>query len=342
MDGLSYSKRERIRNCTYVKTLLMICVILGHCVNFWNGKWFTAVAPVESAYPLVVISSFVNSFHVYAFTLVSGYLFCFLKVDLGKYQRFGSFIKNKSKRLLVPYIVVCLLYVAPIARYFNHYQLKEIIVRYVIGTNPNQLWFLLMLFWVFAISWPLSKCFQKHFVLSNIYVILFYMLGMVGSRFVPNIYFVWTGCEYLLSFWIGFQLYNHEEYFSRIAWWIWCMLFVIVFTITEIISLPSIILSVIEIILHVFGAIAAFECLQWLATKIDWKNSGVFMFLSKRSMPVYLFHQQVIYFTIIWLNGKINPYIHVAINFVVAMTVSLIISSILMKFKITRFLIGEK
>ena len=68
----------------------------------------------------------------------------------------------------------------------------------------------------------------------------------------------------------------------------------------------------------------------------------MFIFLSKRSMPIYLFHQQVIYFTIIWFNGKVNPYINVAVNFIVAIVLSVIISSILMKFKVTRFLIGEK
>ena len=59
-------------------------------------------------------------------------------------------------------------------------------------------------------------------------------------------------------------------------------------------------------------------------------------------MPMYLFHQQIIYFTIYWLNGKVNPYLHAGINFVAALVGSFIISSILMRWKVTRFLIGEK
>ena len=86
----------------------------------------------------------------------------------------------------------------------------------------------------------------------------------------------------------------------------------------------------------------AFVILQKIADKVKWKESKVFGFLSKNSMSVYLFHQQVIYMFVTWLNGLINPYLHAGINFVGAMVASLLISTILMKFKWTRMLIGEK
>lgn len=66
------------------------------------------------------------------------------------------------------------------------------------------------------------------------------------------------------------------------------------------------------------------------------------MLLSKNSMTIYLFHQQIIYFTILWLNGKVNPYVNSFINFVVSLFLSSLISTMLMKFKVTRILIGEK
>ena len=59
-------------------------------------------------------------------------------------------------------------------------------------------------------------------------------------------------------------------------------------------------------------------------------------------MTIYLFHQQIIYVCLYALNGLVNPYIHATINFIVAMISSSIISLILMKFKSTRILIGEK
>ena len=85
----------------------------------------------------------------------------------------------------------------------------------------------------------------------------------------------------------------------------------------------------------------AFVILQKIAARVHWDNM-YFTFLSKRSMSVYLLHQQAIYFFIYWLNGLVNPYLHAAINFVGSLVVSLVIASILMKFSFTRYLIGEK
>lgn len=59
-------------------------------------------------------------------------------------------------------------------------------------------------------------------------------------------------------------------------------------------------------------------------------------------MAMYLFHQQIIYFTISALNGVVNPWINAGVNFVAAIAGSLIISAVLMRWKATRFLIGEK
>ena len=95
-------------------------------------------------------------------------------------------------------------------------------------------------------------------------------------------------------------------------------------------------------LLNIIGAITAFLTLQKIANRVKWHKSRVFSFISKNSMPVYLFHQQIVYVFIYLLNGVINPYLHATINFVGAMIISLAISAIMMKFKWTRFLIGEK
>jgi surface polysaccharide O-acyltransferase-like enzyme len=99
--------------------------------------------------------------------------------------------------------------------------------------------------------------------------------------------------------------------------------------------------SLLEIAVHVTGSIAAFEVFRALAERIDW-NKAWFEDLSSKTMPMYLFHQQIIYFMIYWLNGKVNPYIHAGISFIVALVCSFIISSVLMHWKVTRFLIVEK
>jgi peptidoglycan/LPS O-acetylase OafA/YrhL len=93
--------------------------------------------------------------------------------------------------------------------------------------------------------------------------------------------------------------------------------------------------------LNVIGAVMAFAVLQKLALCVRWENSRVFTLLKKVSMPVYLLHQQVIYFFIYCLNGYLNLYIHAVVNFGGAIIVSTIISCVLLKFKWTRHLVGE-
>ena len=93
---------------------------------------------------------------------------------------------------------------------------------------------------------------------------------------------------------------------------------------------------------RVWGSLAVFFLLKKIASIVNWKKSKAFIFLTKYTMPVYLFHQQVIYFVIIWLNGKVNPLANASANLIIAMSVSLIISCILMRFKYTRYLIGER
>jgi fucose 4-O-acetylase-like acetyltransferase len=103
---------------------------------------------VYTAQPLGVLSSWLNTFHIYGFTLVSGYLFYALKYEKGKYEKYLPFIANKCKRLLLPYVFVSLVWAIPFGVFFFRYGAMDILKQYALGTAPSQLWFLLMLFGV--------------------------------------------------------------------------------------------------------------------------------------------------------------------------------------------------
>lgn len=73
---------QDLKNCNFVKTVLMLLVILGHSCCFCDGTWFTGNPVLQSKW-LDLISSLVGSFHIYAFTLVSGYIFAFKVLNGG-------------------------------------------------------------------------------------------------------------------------------------------------------------------------------------------------------------------------------------------------------------------
>lgn len=112
-NAVNSLKKNSLENCKFIKTILMLSVILGHSIAFWTGKWFTNNPQISSS-SLALVYDWINSFHIYAFTIVSGYIFAFKKCG-GGYTQYLPFLKNKVKRLLIPYIFVALIWVIPIS-----------------------------------------------------------------------------------------------------------------------------------------------------------------------------------------------------------------------------------
>lgn len=321
-------------------------VVFYHSILFWNGAWFTE-NPVETSAVLSILAAWLNSFHIYGFTLVSGYLFSYLKLENGKYSEFGAFVKNKVQRLVLPYAFIALVWVIPVQCLFFENDLKTICYKYVLATSPSQLWFLVMLFDVFLIFWLLSDFFAKHDFWGTLLAGGFYGVGIIGSMVVPNIFMIWTACQYIPLFWLGFKLRQRGTYLIRkIPVCVWIVADLILFAFVQYLGNTELLLLKIvklgaNFVLHIVGALMAFVVLQKIADRTNW-NNALFSFLSKRSMVIYLVHQQVIYFFIHWLNGRVGIGLNVVVNFVGAMGISLAVATVLLKFRITRFLLGEK
>lgn len=58
-------------------------------------------------------------------------------------------------------------------------------------------------------------------------------------------------------------------------------------------------------------------------------------------MIIYMLHQQIIYFSLYWLNGLVYSYIHVIMNVIVSIIISMLIGEISLSFRVTKFLVGE-
>lgn len=188
---------------------------------------------------------------------------------------------------------------------------------------------------------------EAHPVLSAFVVVACYGVGVLGAHIIPDVYMIFTSFRYVLFFWIGFNLRKYED---CILWKITPLIYFVVhvslFIGLEVLkNKEGIIFKLINfggnVALNIIGAIMVFMALQKLAVCIKWNNKFV-DFIGKKSMPIYLFHQQIIYFTIILFNGVFNPWLHSLVNFFVSFALSIIISSVLKMFKLTSILIGEK
>ena len=341
------TNHEQLENCIFVKTVLMLMVVAYHSMIFWGGDWFSVQPVAIESKLLTNIAFWLNSFHIYGFVFVAGYLFEYLKQEKNRYQEFRPFIVNKSKRLLIPYVFVAFAWVIPSTYVLDKFTLKEIFMKYILCTSPSQLWFLWMLFDVFIIVWWIYK-WIKNDMIAIIISIISWGIGLFGCIFFDNIFCIWTAFSYIPYFILGMKIRDKRNCFlCKIPKQYFIIIQVVLFSTWQFTALEEEIIFkllslVFEYSTHILGALMAFYVLQWVAEKVNWKNNRFFMILSKYSMTIYLFHQQVIYYTITCFNGKINPYFNAFVNFIVALMVTFLISSVLMKFKWTRILIGEK
>lgn len=144
---------RELHNCDFAKTIFMLLVVLGHSSRFWNGDWFTYCAPVlKISVLLKMMSVWLGSWHIYAFALVSGYLFYYLRYERNKYSEFIPFLQKKIQRLLIPAYFVGLIWIIPVNTYFWGDWVRNSI-KFISGASPSQLWFLFMLFDVFMMAY---------------------------------------------------------------------------------------------------------------------------------------------------------------------------------------------
>lgn len=72
-----------LENCKFVKTVLMLSVLIYHCVIHWRcGSNWRGIPKIKSEV-LSIFTDWLGSFHIYAFTLVSGYIFAYKIWKLG-------------------------------------------------------------------------------------------------------------------------------------------------------------------------------------------------------------------------------------------------------------------
>lgn len=240
-------------------------------------------------------------------------------------------------------------WVAPISAFIYKWDYKTLIVHFILCIDPSQLWFLWMLFFVFALIWPLRRVLMDRLYLGFFFSGLLFFLGIICDHFFPNVFCIWTAFRYVFFFQIGMQLWNEDSPISKLANHPICLVLIdiaLFITLMNIDLKQGIVWSFfnygLTFVLNFIGSLMAWCLLQRIASIVNWSNSNRFRVLSSYSMPMYLFHQQFVYFPILWLNGKINPLMNAFLCFVFAFLCSYLVSALLMNWGKTRFLIGEK
>lgn len=313
-----------------IKVYMMIMVIFGHSVALWlPGGWVNA-QPYESSRVISYIADYIIYIHTYVFTFASGYLFFYQMYEVCKYNNVYLFIKKRFKRLIIPYIVIAIIWAIPIHIVFFGFSLNEIIKNYLFMINPDQLWFLPMLLCVSIIMYCLSHYLNKSdFSNGLLLVLVVYLLSLLLSHYIPNIFQIWKACKYLFFYYLGFEYRKRHGVFSSKIGWKYCFLInIILYTSLTYCDIDNIyFFRMLEILCSAFGVLMVVNFFASINDNLV--NTKFFRIIQKHNFTMFLFHQQIIYFVINTLNGKVPNSVLIVTSFFTSFVISLSIASVI-------------
>lgn len=331
------------QNINFARTILIVLVVLGHSFTSWSAIEPTLIFHVPLMERFV---TWLSTFHTVALTAVSGFTYEYIIENRGGYF-FSNFLKKKIQRLLIPFIAISMLWVLPLTSFFVDIDSDYVVNKFILGKSPAQLWFLLMLFDVFIMFYPLRHLLDKNKLVYLVFPLLYYVGDVYGN--VSNDYYqFFTSLKYLSYFAIGHLLFKYrEKLFAKgrvnlskpliLSFLVLIHVFVYILYMQDIPGTKTLLM----LYLNFGGCVTAMAILFYLGDRIP--NNKMMTLLSENSFAIYLFHQQIIYYAFFFLNGLVCPMLHAFVNFAVSLGLSLSLSAFIRRNKFVRMnLLGEK
>lgn len=88
---------------SFMRVCAMLLVVYYHCICFYTGNWKIHGALQRPDYNDIAFC--LNCVHMPAFVYISGFLYAYLYLYKGKYRDGRTFLINKIRRLMVPYLL---------------------------------------------------------------------------------------------------------------------------------------------------------------------------------------------------------------------------------------------
>lgn len=159
---------NRITSCSgaldVAKVLVTLLVVIGH-VAYYNYTECRFPQQQTSSL-LAALCDVIYYFHMPAFFAISGGVFYLTYEHFKKYPTFGKMIKNKFRRLMLPYYLCIAVIFIPLGLLLNFPDATNypdlLLKKYFLIGDIGWLWFLPVLFMIFGITYFLLKPLRKH------------------------------------------------------------------------------------------------------------------------------------------------------------------------------------
>lgn len=332
-------QKNRFTKIGNIRAFAIFLVVLGHSIILYSQSWDLFTTKNEVVF-LDILKKVIDIPQMPLFFALSGYLF----VRTHRKKRgFLYLLKNKARRLLIPYFGIGFFFLLPIriAIGFSSYQdleVKQVLWKFCNSSDVGHLWFLPALFVVFLLSElilmiaesipGLKKRPEVFFVFS---ALCLYLEGYrIGFGYAPLLgafnYLIWFSLGYLFHIWQPLLQRVYQVWWIKILLLGLCAILHGYCTVVDSARLAFSLAAKGLFVMNAFGMMPDKTC--HVVQKVDCNSFGI-----------YLFHSPLIYITYATIPDA-PPVIVVLINLVVFGAVAYGLTEVVRKTRF-RILIGE-
>lgn len=322
-------ERTRMPELDVMKFIGIILVVAGHVTRMHTSQGL--IPTIEHDSILGHVTDVIYSFHMPMFVFVSGMTLAFVSARKSSYQAFWSLVKNKAKRLMLPYFAFAMFWVLPFMVGYGFRDFKSYLFNGIIlSLDSRHLWYVWMLFNVFILFYILRKVAEK-LKMPQCSIMIVSLLLYVGEEVGGAIPYFQIDSMFEYQFWfiLGYMslIYKREA---------------------KVLIPLSIAFGVVGAcfyasVVHFVFALVGIWLTYLLAQSI--RNITENRFVSnivKNSFGIYLFHPIIIYVLYYYLgNCQFNGYLFALCVLVASFAISYFLTEVTRKAKL-QILIGEK
>ena len=339
------SSVKRLDEVSFIRIIAALLICLYHAFTCYNGGWKQPEGYVDIlTYKWIARLSF--AFSLQAFVFISGYLFAYQRITL-KRTAGVALISTKFKRLMLPSVIFSTLYFVLFKEYKGIWN-----CLYSIINGCGHLWYLPMLFWLFVLAYLLESL-----QLNDKWKLL--IVSFLNLTYTVNLPFplqLSKASYYFVYFYGGFLCYKESDVIKShlsfqnlsFAWLFFVVSFVLLRPLSDLLiahtRIQKLILLVcirISLLIYVWaGLIALYSTTVYYLQRHSLSQFAQHFALC--CFGFYLCQQFVL--QLLYYKSRfpvlVGPYWLPWCGFILASAVSYSISTILVKTKIGRYLIG--
>lgn len=275
--------KKRLDDISILRVFSILVVVLFHCYGMMYAEvhFPETISEYKNLYFIPNQCVFIN-IAMPMFVFISGYLFEFL-LQKGKYPTWGNLLQKKGVRILLPYFVFGLFFMATTS---NWHPSK------LFNGGYWHLWFLPMLFWCFIAGYGIYKIKLK--ASAEIILLIICFIGTFTPKFVP----MWLGLHNITRwfywFYLGMLIYKYKDtlyhYIKKYKLYIYFLLFYAITTYLQPIEYGE------DKWYSNFAVTGCIISIIYMMDKVDWSKAKLTASLvkfSSYSFGIYIWHNWV-------------------------------------------------